>query len=97
AGETFSRLYICSVMTEADAEKIHGTECVCAENVIPQRRVKAALNPIMQSAATRFGAIRRKYRPCRIAASSNQTAIAATTCTYGRGSSVKKRLAIVPV
>ena len=26
ASETFSRFHICSVMTEADAEKIHGTK-----------------------------------------------------------------------
>jgi len=65
AGEILSHFHICVVMTETEAEQVHGV-CVWAVNVIPQRRVNAALKPIMQSAATRFGANQRKCRPCKI-------------------------------
>ena len=59
AGETLPCFQVRIVMTEPDAKQIHGV-CVWAVNVIPQRRVSAALNPMMQSAATRFGANQRK-------------------------------------
>src|ERR1700736_1192804 len=65
AGKVFARLDVRVVMTETDAEQIHGV-CVWAVNVMPQRRVNAALKPMMQSAATRFGANQCKYRPCKI-------------------------------
>ena len=55
ASEVFARLHVSAVMAQTDAEQIHGV-CVCAVNVMPQRSVSAALNPIMQSAATLFGA-----------------------------------------
>jgi hypothetical protein len=45
-------------MTQADAEKIHGGEVVCAVNVIPHRSVNAALKPTMLKAAICFGASR---------------------------------------
>src|SRR6476660_1627716 len=59
---------VCRVMAQTDAEKIHGSESICAVNVIPQRSVNAALKPRMHSAATRFGASQRRWRPCKIAA-----------------------------
>ena len=43
------------VMTKPDAKKIHGA-WVWAVKVIPQRRVRAALKPMTQRAATRLGA-----------------------------------------
>ena len=66
SGETFAHLDVSIVMAQADAENIHGV-CIWAVKVIPQRRVSAALNPTMQSAATRFGVNRRRCRPCKIA------------------------------
>src|SRR5438067_12517191 len=65
AGKAFARLDVRVVMTETNAEQIHGV-CVWAVKVMPQRRVNAALKPMMQSAATRFGANQSKYRPCKI-------------------------------
>src|SRR5215471_12887696 len=59
AAEMFERFDVGQMMTESNAEQIHGA-CDWALKVIPQSRVSAALNPIMQSAATRFGANQRK-------------------------------------
>ena len=50
----------CRVMAQTDAEQIHGSESICAVNVIPQRSVNAALKPRMHSAATRLGASQRR-------------------------------------
>src|ERR1051325_1658498 len=63
---TLTRLNSRLVMTQADTKQIHG-ECVCAVNVIPHSSVSAALNPIMHSAATLFGASRCRWRPCKMA------------------------------
>ena len=65
AGEIFARFHVRIVMAQSDAEQIHGV-CIWAVKVIPQRSVNAALNPMMQSAATRFGANHRRCRPCKI-------------------------------
>src|SRR5438132_3240526 len=65
SAETFERFDVRRMMAKSDAEKIHGV-CVCAVKVIPQRSVNAALKPMMQSAATRFGANHRRCRPCKI-------------------------------
>src|SRR5438132_949406 len=86
-----SRRYVRVVMTETDAEQIHGV-CVWAVKVMPQRRVSAALKPMMQSAATRFGANQCKYRPCKISPYRNQTPIAHMICIHGSGSPTKKPL-----
>src|SRR6266496_1332703 len=51
---------VCRMMAQTDAEKIHGSECICAVNVIPQSSVSAALKPRMHSAATRLGASQRR-------------------------------------
>src|SRR6266853_355656 len=48
AGEILTRFHVGIVMAETDAKQIHGT-CVWAVKVIPQRRVNAALKPMMLS------------------------------------------------
>src|SRR5205807_8249964 len=67
AADTFEQIDACRVMAEPNAKKIHG-ECICEVKVIPQSNINAALNPMMQSAATRFGANQWKYRPCKMSA-----------------------------
>ena len=65
---TFARFYVCGVMAHADAKKIHQTGYFCETKVIPQSNEIAMLNAKTQSAATRFGASRRRWRACKIAA-----------------------------
>ena len=77
--ELLPRCNIRSVMTQSDAEKVHGNGCSSAVNVMPHRSAKAALKPIMHNAATRFGASHLRWRACKMAAYSSQSTIAATT------------------
>src|SRR5260370_30368316 len=63
AGKVFAHLDLRVVMTETDAEQIHGVCVWAAVKGMPQRRGSAALKPMMQSAATRFGANQCKNRP----------------------------------
>src|SRR5262249_53220694 len=68
ARELLQRFHVRGVMTQPGSEKVHGSGCSSALNVIPQRSASAALNPMMHTAATRLGASHFRWRACKIAA-----------------------------
>src|SRR5262245_19375761 len=66
--ELLPRCHVRGVMAQSNTEQSHDAWWSSAVNVTPHKSARAALKPMMHSAATRFGASHLKCRACKMAA-----------------------------